>query len=135
PHVAAPLRRRPPSAVAVPLQVWRDGRRSIGSAGLRAGRAANGGQGDDEKEDDVMAEIRIEQKKGSLAWLWILLLVLVVAAAAWYMTTSRVVPATTAAPPADSTVAPAAAPLPPARVDSVSLPMTSAANRMRLLNA
>ena len=32
-----------------------------------------------------MAEIRIEQRRRSVAWLWILLVVLVLAAAAWYL--------------------------------------------------
>ena len=31
-----------------------------------------------------MAEIRVEPRKRSLAWLWILLLLILVAAAAWY---------------------------------------------------
>ena len=32
-----------------------------------------------------MAEIRIEQKRRSLAWLWVLLVLLVLAAVAWYL--------------------------------------------------
>ena len=37
-----------------------------------------------------MAEIRVEPKKRSLAWLWILLLLIVAAAVAWYfMNNSR----------------------------------------------
>jgi hypothetical protein len=31
-----------------------------------------------------MAEIRVQEKKGSLTWLWLLLLVLLAALAAWY---------------------------------------------------
>jgi hypothetical protein len=31
-----------------------------------------------------MAEIRVEPKRRSLAWLWILLLLIVAAAVAWY---------------------------------------------------
>ncbi|HEU4630533.1 MAG TPA: hypothetical protein VFS08_12360 [Gemmatimonadaceae bacterium] len=31
-----------------------------------------------------MAEIRVEQKRGSLAWLWILLVLLLVALGVWY---------------------------------------------------
>ena len=31
-----------------------------------------------------MAEIRVEPKKRSLAWLWILLLIAIAAAVAWY---------------------------------------------------
>lgn len=81
-----------------------------------------------------MAEIRIEQKKGSLAWLWILLLLLIIAAAVWYMTNSRTVAGTPAAPTTDSVQAPSAAPA-PSRVDSVSLPGTSVESRMLLLNA
>lgn len=78
-----------------------------------------------------MAEIRIEEKRGSLAWLWILLLVLIVAAAAWYMMSDRTAPVAPA--PADSVgTAPSAA---PSRVDSVSLPVTSSTIRMRLLSA
>ncbi len=43
-----------------------------------------------------MAEIRIEQKRRSLAWLWLLLALLIVAALAWYF----LYPGRTAAPTA-----------------------------------
>ena len=36
-----------------------------------------------------MAEIRVEQKRGGLGWLWALLLVLLVALAAWWFLTTR----------------------------------------------
>lgn len=47
-----------------------------------------------------MAEIRIEQKRRSLGWLWLLLALLVVAALAWYFLYPGRTPApTTPAPP------------------------------------
>ncbi len=36
-----------------------------------------------------MAEIRVEEKRGGLGWLWALLLVLLVAVAAWWFLTTR----------------------------------------------
>ena len=36
-----------------------------------------------------MAEIRVQEKRSSLAWLWILLLALLVAAGVWWWMTSR----------------------------------------------
>ena len=36
-----------------------------------------------------MAEIRIEQKRRSLGWLWALLILLVLAAVAWYLYSQR----------------------------------------------
>ena len=55
-----------------------------------------------------MAEIRVEPKRGSLAWLWILLLLAIAAGVAWYFmyynkapaapATTGLLPAPTAAP-------------------------------------
>ncbi|MBV9879699.1 MAG: hypothetical protein JO180_04345 [Gemmatirosa sp.] len=39
-----------------------------------------------------MAEIRVQPKKGSLAWLWVLLLLVVVAAAVWFFYFRNVTP-------------------------------------------
>ncbi len=82
-----------------------------------------------------MAEIRIEQKRRSMAWLWILILLVIVAAVAWYVTRNRTVPGASMTPRNDSVVVPSAAPVPPATMDSVGLPMTEVSNRMRLVNA
>ena len=47
-----------------------------------------------------MAEIRIERKRRSLGWLWLLLALLLVAALAWYfLSPGRPAPAPAAAPP------------------------------------
>lgn len=64
-----------------------------------------------------MAEIRVEQKRGSLAWLWILLALLVAAAVVWYVMASDDTVDNTV-PPAE-TAAPAGS---PATLDSVALP-------------
>lgn len=78
-----------------------------------------------------MAEIRVEEKKGGLAWLWILLLLLLVAAGVWWwMSTQQ--NTTSPAPGAQGTTAPAAA---PARVDSVSLRAPPHTSGMLLLRA
>ena len=53
-----------------------------------------------------MAEIRVEPKRRSLAWLWILLALAVVAAVAWYLMNSRVRPVDTTDP---TTTAPTSA--------------------------
>ena len=49
-----------------------------------------------------MAEIKVEPKRSGLGWLWAIIILVLVAAGVWYfMSTSRVAPATNA--PADST--------------------------------
>jgi hypothetical protein len=66
-----------------------------------------------------MAEIRVQEKRGGLAWVWILLLLVLLALAAWYFMSrpeadDTVEPAPTAAPAAapagGSTTEPAASP-------------------------
>jgi hypothetical protein len=66
-----------------------------------------------------MAEIRVQEKRGGLAWVWILLLLVLLALAAWYVMSQpdaddTVEPAPTAAPAAapagGSTTEPAASP-------------------------
>jgi hypothetical protein len=37
----------------------------------------------------MMAEIRVQEKRSSMAWLWILLLALLIAAGVWWWMTSR----------------------------------------------
>ncbi len=49
-----------------------------------------------------MAEIRIEQKRRSLGWLWLLLALLVVAALAWYFLYPGRTPAPATPPPPTS---------------------------------
>jgi hypothetical protein len=47
-----------------------------------------------------MAEIKVEQKRGGLGWLWAIVILALIGAAAWYfMNDSQAVPATS---PADS---------------------------------
>ncbi|HEX5829572.1 MAG TPA: hypothetical protein VFY16_01250 [Gemmatimonadaceae bacterium] len=55
-----------------------------------------------------MAEIRVEPKRGSMAWLWIVLLVLVALAAWWWYSNRRAAEANPMAAPAavDSAVNP-----------------------------
>jgi hypothetical protein len=48
-----------------------------------------------------MAEIKVEQKRSGLGWLWTIIVLALVGVAAWYFMTQRAVPATTT--PADST--------------------------------
>ena len=49
-----------------------------------------------------MAEIKVEPKRGGLAWLWVIIILALIGAGLWYfMNNSRAVPATNA--PADST--------------------------------
>ena len=63
-----------------------------------------------------MAEIRVQEKRGGLAWLWVLLLLLLVALAVWYFMGAR---------DADDTVEPAPATTPaaaPAADPGVALP-------------
>lgn len=62
-----------------------------------------------------MAEIRVEEKRGSLAWLWLLLLLVLVAAVVWFVLGTNA--DSTVTTPAGTTPASAA----PATVDSVSL--------------
>jgi hypothetical protein len=45
-----------------------------------------------------MAEIRVEPKRRSLAWLWVLLLLIVAAGVAWYFMYYNKAPAAPAAP-------------------------------------
>ena len=55
-----------------------------------------------------MAEIRVEPKRRSMAWLWVLILLAVAAAVAWYFMSGRTetIPATgSAAPGAPAVVA------------------------------
>lgn len=48
-----------------------------------------------------MAEIKVEQRRGGLGWLWAIIILALIAAGVWYyMNNTRAVPATT---PADST--------------------------------
>ena len=59
-----------------------------------------------------MAEIRVQEKRGGLAWVWILLLLVLLALAAWYFmrqpdADDTVEPAPTAAPAAAPSAAPA----------------------------
>jgi hypothetical protein len=49
-----------------------------------------------------MAEIKVEPKRGGLAWLWVIIILALIGAGLWYfMNNSRAVPAPNA--PADST--------------------------------
>jgi hypothetical protein len=48
-----------------------------------------------------MAEIKVEPKRGGLAWLWVIILALIGAGLWYFMNNSRAVPATNT--PADST--------------------------------
>ena len=49
-----------------------------------------------------MAEIKVEPKRGGLAWLWVVIILAVIGAGLWYfMRNSRPAPATSS--PADST--------------------------------
>jgi hypothetical protein len=62
-----------------------------------------------------MAEIRVQEKRGGMAWVWILLLLVVVALAAWYFMSQpdaddTVPPAPTAAPAAAPSAGSAAEP-------------------------
>lgn len=45
-----------------------------------------------------MAEIRVQPKKGSLMWLWVLLLLAVVAAAVWFFYFNTPAPVAPGAP-------------------------------------
>ncbi len=63
-----------------------------------------------------MAEIRVEPKRRSLAWLWVLLALALVAAVAWYLSNDGVnqvdvqtAPTSSAAPAAEPTPARSAA--------------------------
>ena len=50
--------------------------------------------------EETMAEIKVEQKRGGLGWLWAIVILALIGAAVWYfMNNSRAVPATS---PADS---------------------------------
>jgi len=58
-----------------------------------------------------MAEIRVQEKRGGMAWLWILLLLVLAALAAWYYLSTRDASTTAEpAPTATPAVAPAADP-------------------------
>ena len=46
-----------------------------------------------------MAEIRVEEKRRGLGWLWAIIVLALIGAAVWYFMNSRAVPATS---PADS---------------------------------
>ena len=48
-----------------------------------------------------MAEIKVEEKRSGLGWLWTIIVLAIVGVVVWYFMTQRAVPATTA--PADST--------------------------------
>ncbi|HEX6631385.1 MAG TPA: hypothetical protein VF048_09850 [Gemmatimonadaceae bacterium] len=65
-----------------------------------------------------MAEIRVERKRGSLAWLWILLVLLLLALCAWYFLGA---PGLNSAPAGagDTTLTPGAA----TPIDSVAYPL------------
>jgi hypothetical protein len=68
-----------------------------------------------------MAEIRVEPKRRSMAWLWVLLALALVALVFWYLNNDGVnqvdtVPATSALPTAPTLVAPLALAAPDARV-------------------
>jgi hypothetical protein len=70
-----------------------------------------------------MAEIRVEEKRGGLAWLWILLALLLIGAAVWYF---MGMPGTQDANQGieQGTTTPAATPATaPPPMDSVSLPV------------
>ena len=66
-----------------------------------------------------MAEIRVEPKRRSMAWLWILLLVAIAAAVAWYFMNNgrNELPAGASAPAAPTVVA-ELAPAVPAALDA-----------------
>lgn len=60
-----------------------------------------------------MAEIRVQEKRRSLAWLWILLLALLIAAGVWWWMTTQDQEADVDSTPASTTV-PAGSAMPPA---------------------
>ena len=71
-----------------------------------------------------MAEIRVQEKRGSMAWLWILLLLVLAALAVWYFmgtqdTTTTVEPAPAASPAVAPTSDPALPKHPPALTGDV----------------
>jgi hypothetical protein len=57
-----------------------------------------------------MAEIRVQEKRGGLAWLWILLLLVLAALAAWWFMSNRDASTTEPAPASTPAAAPAADP-------------------------
>ena len=59
-----------------------------------------------------MAEIRVEEKRGSLAWLWVLILVLIVAVVAWFLLGNRDAGPAAVSPAADTLTSPAPPPGP-----------------------
>ncbi len=68
-----------------------------------------------------MAEIRVEPKRRSMAWVWVLLALAVAAAVFWYLNNDGVnqvetTPATSALPQAAPVAAPVAASMAPAAV-------------------
>jgi hypothetical protein len=65
-----------------------------------------------------MAEIRVEQKRGSMAWLWILLVLLLVALGVWYVLGAPGLNPTPAGA-GDTTTTPGAA----TPIDSVAYPL------------
>lgn len=87
-----------------------------------------------------MAEIRVVEKRGSLAWLWVLIVVIVAALAVWFFLGSRATPtdgrAGATGPATDTLPAPTApAGAGAATMDSVSLLIAPPEGEMRLVRA
>lgn len=76
-----------------------------------------------------MAEIRVERKRGSLAWLWILLVLLLLAVGAWYLLGAPGLNPTPAGA-ADTTTRGAATP-----IDSVAYPLHPQSPRVVFVRA